>query len=71
MDVKKLSNDTLRHKIRIATFDTKNLPDVDARKQADSIRTALQKELDHRLHPRLGPGKRFAKRLGKVLGRAN
>ncbi len=69
MDVKKLSNDALRQKIRIATFDSQNLPNADERKKADALRADLQKELDHRVHPRLGPGKRFARRLGTILGR--
>ena len=73
MDVKKLSNDALRQKIRIATFDASNLPDAEARKKAAALQADLQKELDHRLHPRLGPGKRFARRISladwRVLGR--
>ena len=69
MDVTKLSDDTLRQKIRIATFDSDNLPDADSRKKASALRSDLEKELSHRLHPRRGPGKRFATRLGRLLGR--
>lgn len=69
MDVKKISDDTLRQKIRIATFDADNLSDPAARKKAADLRSDLQKELDHRLNPRRGPGKRFAAGLGRLLKR--
>lgn len=69
MDVKKLSNEALRLKLRIATFDADNLSEADAKRNAAELREALQKEVTRRMNPSRGPGKRLTAALGRILSR--
>jgi hypothetical protein len=69
MDLKKLSDESLRQKLRIATFDSKNHPEPEAKRDAAKLLTDLQKEIERRSKPSRRPTVVLTRKLRKVLDR--